>query len=143
MALDGVTEILAPPGSSEIPSPADSDYASDSDKPVPLLKSAAAALPGQPTHDERLSEARDEAGPLPQGFNHAWMNARLNLDKARARIQATIKRNAGTTWEGRAKALLARVDDRARTDRPGAVDMARDGLKIIASAPRRRIAPDY
>ena len=128
-ALDGVTEILAPPESSEVLTPVDSDYASDSDK--------------QATHNDRLSEALDKAAPLPEGFNRAWMNSRLNLDKARARIQATIKRHAGTTWEGRAKALLAKVDDQARVDRLGAIDMARDGLETIAHTPRRLVALEY
>ncbi|WP_250626653.1 hypothetical protein [Pinirhizobacter soli] len=142
-ALDGVIEIQTPPESNEVPSPVDSDYASDSDKPEPLLKSENAVLLGQATHDDWLSEARDKASPPLEGVNHAWIYSRLNLGRARTRILATIEEHAGTTWEGRAKALLAKVDAQARIDRLAAIDMARDGLKTIAGTQRRRIDPEY
>ncbi len=142
-ALDGVTEILAPPGSRKTPSPADSDYASDSDKPGLSLDATSAELSDQITRDDLLSEARDKAASLSEGVNHAWIDSRLNLGRARTRIQATIKRHTGTTWEGRAKVLLAKVDTQARIDRLAAIDMARDGLKTIAGTQLRRIDPEY
>jgi|GEM_PF-6367839 len=142
-ALDGVTEIQTPSKSSQRLWPDDSGYAGEVDELDHWVSSTNSELTGQPTRAELLSEELDKFDQLPISVDRAWVKYRLEFNRAVARIDATIKRHAGTTWEGRANVLLAKVRAEARIDCQSAIDMARDGLKSIARSPRRLIDPEY